>query len=190
MRIIFLISFLSLIITKNAVFANESLQSIYPNRLLTDSYGIVIEKDLAYDNSKRDARPYDPKKFSSALYWQCFPVKDVKLKYRTWRDNDSMDAWDTIKTMCDLNYLVNHDGETQIYSGRRAYPISYCRAIFKDWQRITKRQKIVCLDGEGGEYENDRNGQKNKSWTWDKIKTKKGCYSYFDGECSNIIEKK
>jgi hypothetical protein len=181
--------FFSLIIKINVVSANDSIQSLYPNRLLTDSYGIVTDIDLAYDNSRRDSIPYNPNKFSSALYWQCFPINEVKLKYRTWPEDNPENPKQKPVIICDLNYIVNHDRETQVYSGRRAYPVSYCRSIFKDWQRITKGQKIVCLDGQGGEYVNERSGQKIKSWTWDKIKTKKGCYSYFEGECSNIIEK-
>jgi len=181
--------FFVLFVKNNLVSASDPIQALYPNRLLTDSYGIVTDKDLAYDNSRRDSKPYDPNKFSSALYWQCFPFKDVKLKYRTWTDDDPENPKQKPNVVCDLNYIVNHEREIQVYTGRRAYPVFYCRAIFKDWQRITRGQKIVCLDGEGGEYDNDKNGQKIKSWTWDKIKTKKGCYSYFEGECSNIIEK-
>ena len=160
----------------------------YSQRLLTDTYGIITEKDLAYDASRRKSLPYNPNKFAGGvLYWQCFPVKAVKVKYRTWEGDDEWVADNPVKTMCDLEFIINYNNEIQIYSGRRAYPIEHCRHVTKEYEKVTKGQKIVCFDGEDGSYLSDEKIGKFKSWTWDKIKTKKGCYSYFEGDCLNKI---
>lgn len=49
-----------------------------------------------------------------------------------------------------------------------------------------KNEKYVCLEG-GFLNHRDRviNGKKQEiySWEFEKIKTKKGCDSYFEGEC-------
>lgn len=52
------------------------------------------------------------------------------------------------------------------------------------WQRITKGQSIVCLNGNGGFYNQGEKDGKYRLWTWAKFKSKKGCYSYFGGECN------
>lgn len=170
------------------LYASNKKANDYADRLLTDTYGIITESDLAYDASRRKSVPYNPNEFAGgALYWQCFPVKSVKIKYRTWKDNDPMGAWNIIITMCDLEFIVKYNNEIQIYSGRRAYPVDYCRDVTKEYRKITKGQKTVCFDGTGGTYFSDEKYGKYKSWTWEKIKTKKGCYAYFEDDCFNKI---
>lgn len=166
----------------NEIVSSKSTK--YPYGLITSGYGIVTEDDLAYDDFHREIRSYNPNEHSSSLYWQCFPVKYVTPKYRTWRDNDSMGAWDVIVTLCDLEIIVRHEKEFQIYGDRRAHPVEYCQNFVTKWRKLTKGQNIVCLNGEGGYYSKDGMRKKYKYWTWEKFKTKRGCFSYFFGQCN------
>src|SRR3989344_195998 len=115
MRFIFFGLAIIIIVTSIAFRTKEK----YPNGLLTLSYGIVTEDDLAYDASKRQISPYDPYTGGASLYWQCFPLSEVKAKYDSWRGLDGMGPWNKIYTMCSAEIRVQHDGELQVYTGRR-----------------------------------------------------------------------
>jgi hypothetical protein len=181
---------LTLILLMNAnAFATgtviEKTSTKHPYNLLTLGYGIVSEDDLAYDNFRRNIGPYDPENSLGALYWQCVPVENVKAGFGAWVGTDGMDAYDKIKTMCMLDISIEIGNETQTFTDRRAHPIDFCLDFTKEWKRLTKNQKYVCLDGEGGAYyDEDKNTGRQKLWTWDKFKTKIGCYSFFDGDCN------
>ncbi|MBI4041779.1 MAG: hypothetical protein HY390_07940 [Deltaproteobacteria bacterium] len=162
----------------------ESKEPKYSDSLLTADDGIVTADDLAYDHCRREIVPYNPNTAFNSLYWQCLPVKDVKPTYRIFRDNDPMGAWDVVITMCHLELNVNHKGEKQVYVDRRGHHVEYCKDFVQKWLKLTKDQEIVCLSGSGGEYYFDEKGGKYKLWTWEKFKTKKGCHSYFFGDCT------
>lgn len=164
--------------------STKSKSKKYSYGLITPGYGIVTEDDLAYDDSHREIHPYNPNEYSTSLHWQCFPVKDVTPKYKTWRGNNGMGAWDVIVTLCDLEIIVHHEKELQIYGDRRAHPVDYCQEFITEWRKLTKDQDIVCLNGDGGNYSEDKVNGKYKYWTWEKFKTKTGCFSYFSGQCN------
>lgn len=119
------------------------------------------------------------------LMWRCFPIKDMEVRYRTWPFTDPMDSKKIIETMCDFEIWVNSKPFQNIYHGRRGKPESYCKNFRTAWEKLTKSEEYICMDGETltkGEPEEDKNNKKMiMSWTWDKIKTKKGCYSFWNG---------
>jgi hypothetical protein len=148
------------------IFPNKKIETVNPD------YGILPE---SY-RTRSGVRP---------LMWRCFPIKDVEVKYRTWRDADPMGPYDVIVTMCDFEIWANSKPFQNVYSGRRAKQEDYCSEFRAAWNRITQGEEQICMDGETltkGEPEEDENSKKMVvSWTWDKIKTKKGCYSFWDG---------
>lgn len=160
----------------------------YPYGLITANYGILTESDLANDTCRRNPGPYIPKKFQSfSLYWQCFPVKNVKNKYHTWRGQQGQGpSTDPIITMCDLETWAERDGEIHVFSASRAHPVGYCRAFVRQWKKLTRSQKFVCIDGgnDGEDTEKvDGVSRLIYLWNWKKFKTKAGCYSYRKGDC-------
>jgi hypothetical protein len=121
----------------------------------------------------------------SELYWQCLPIEKVNAGFDAWVGHDGMGPQDAIYTMCTLEITVRVNNEVQTFTDRRAHQIGFCLDFTKEWKRLTEKQKFVCLDGEGGAYyDGDKNIGRQKLWTWDKFKTKKGCYSFFAGECN------
>jgi hypothetical protein len=161
-------------------FALDSLHKNYPDNLLTDNYEILTEADLLYD-LKKDGNPekYDINKMQPGTYrWQCFSSKSVNFSYSTWRDNHPMGASDVIITMCDFSFSVKGQPYSHFYHDRRARDVESCRRLRKDWKRLSVGQSYVCFNGEPGSLH-----QKEKLWTWNKIKTKKGCVSLFLGDC-------
>lgn len=163
----------------------ENFSSKNPYNLLTPSYGIVSEDDLAYDNHRRRIGPYNPNTSLSQLYWQCFPTSEIKAGFDAWVGPDGMGSQDAIYTMCTIEISVRNNGELQLFTDRRAHQIGFCLDFTKEWKKLTKNQKMVCLDGEGGAYyDEDKQLGRHKLWTWDKFKTKRGCYSFFADECN------
>lgn len=158
--------------------------SKYPYGLLTLGYNIVIEDDLAYDAHERIMGPDDPETALSGLYWQCFPMEKVRTKFDSWNGPDGMGPWNKNYNMCTLEISVRDQKSVQIYVDHRGHRIDFCREFIREWKRLTRKQKIVCLNGEGGGYETDKKLGKYKLWTWEKFKTLDGCYSYFADECN------
>lgn len=125
------------------------------------------------------------------LMWKCFPIKDVEVKYRTWPFTDPMEPKKVIEMMCDFEIFVKRNSITHVYHGRRGKPVSYCDDFKAAWKKLTTDEEYICMDGETltkGEPEVEETSKKMKvSWTWDKIKTKKGCYSFWTGyQCTDF----
>jgi len=140
--------------------------------VVNPDYGILSVADKTRDGS----RP---------LGWRCFPIKDVQVKYRDWRDADPMGPYDVIVTMCDFEIFTESTIISNEYHGRRAKQVIYCNEFKAAWKKLTQDEKHICLDAEPSIGGIQREGRALKklimSWTWDKIKTKKGCYSFWDG---------
>ncbi len=168
----------------------EKYSSKYPNNLLTPGYNITTEDDLAFDSQRRKIGPYNPKVSLSELYWQCFPVDDVSAGFNAWVGPDGMDRYDSIHTMCSIEIRVRANNEMQLFVDRRGHQIEFCLDFANAWKMLTAKQKVVCLNGEGGGYNQDKELGEHKLWTWVKFKTRAGCYSYFAEECNTSKLKK
>ena len=125
------------------------------------------------------------------LMWKCYSIQDVEVKYRTWPDTDPMAPHKVIDVMCDFEIWVHSQPFKNVYHGRRGKPEKYCTDFKDAWNKLTQNEAYICMDGETltkGEPEKDSESKKMRaSWTWDKIKTKKGCYSFWDDyQCSNF----
>jgi hypothetical protein len=165
-----------------ALFAlNLNVQEKHLKILLTQDYGILSMDDLAVYT--RDVRPAI---FSGEIgkdynYWQCFPRKNVTI---TLRDKGySSEDIGNIENYGDL--FINtwsHDGISNEYSMRRPWTIDEDEITFKRWQKLMKNEKYVCLAGSMGRIEKRTKNNKTHieySWVFEKIKTLKGCHSYF-----------
>lgn len=187
MRIIFVILSLATSIGFAKSTAIDKVSSKYPYNLLTPGYKIVTDDDLAYDNYRRKIGPYDPKTSLSSLYWQCFPTEAVEIGFDAWVGQDGMGPAGGIYTMCSIKISVRAKEDPQLFVDRRGHQIQFCLDFANEWKKLIKGQKIVCLDGEGGSYaDEDKHLGRYKLWTWDKLKTKKGCSSFFAGECKTV----
>lgn len=151
--------------------------------LLTPGYGIVSQDDLAYDACRKKIGPYNPNDDLGSLYWQCFPKSEINARYNSWRGLDGGSATNELQDMCSFEIVVHHAGETQVYVDRRGHHLDFCMDYLHAWNRITRSQDTVCLSGDGGFYIQDKQWGKAKLWTWEKFKTKRGCFSYFAGRC-------
>jgi len=162
------------------VFSKSILQEKHPYGLLTDDYGVLNEADLLYETKRAKVTPYKLEDNHSAYQrWQCFATKKIKFLYDIWRDDYT--DFGRGATLCDYSFEVNDDaGVHHFYIARRAKEVEDCRELFREWKKLKKNSKYVCILGEPASYED-----KEKGWIWGKTKTKHGCMSYFLGECNS-----
>ena len=175
-----------MLISGSLSFATPAFVKKYPHGLLTNDYGVLNEDDLATDAWRGEPKPFDKDGFNGGYpYWQCFPRINTIARYSTWRDSDPMGRSDVVVDLCGFEFVVEVGNTKHIYVGRRAERISACRTRAKSWKRITRSQKYICFDGYGGTLEvpNKPHQKPAQIWTWDRIKTRAGCLSYFDGLC-------
>ena len=163
----------------------ERLKSRYPYGLIGDDYGLLTEEDLAINAcGVLSLTPFSGEKNMAYPYWQCFPVKDAKMEC------DSLGYDPTIKKETGhmaIDALGN--GGLQSYLARDAMEMRDCRRWLQIWKEKTRGEKYVCLSGPYGAFSGIRDGQKETGWVFDKFKTRRGCKSFFSGECGLKKEK-
>lgn len=156
----------------------QELKKEFPYGLLTDDFGILNKQDLKINTCIAEPVPFSyEKRVSSYPYWQCFEVRKSKMTCELGK----FDA-DEKAVMSMLVVSGVRDGELHEFISRRPIPLGSCRLYQKDWQKFTKNEKFVCVSGAdpGKEIKDD-----NTAWVWifGRYRTRKGCDSYFDGEC-------
>lgn len=178
--------FISMSYTANAV--TELARKKYPYQLLTEDYGILNEKDLAIYGSGTPAtpRPFCEKNINSNNYWQCFPRDNISIIFRDTGSSSEDFGWrDTIAEL-EIKIWIKH-GVYHEYGMSRVETFSDYQKILNRWHYLMKKEKYVCLAGHFVD-KNTRieNGisQEVHEWIFDKIKTKKGCNSYFSNSCN------
>jgi hypothetical protein len=156
----------------------QELFSRYPHGLLTDDYGVLNLDDLKINACEGMPTPFSEKNPSSAYpYWQCFEVKNSKMIC----ERGKYDPYERA-LMSMLVVSGTRDGELHEFISRRPIPLRSCRLYQRDWQKFTTNEKYVCVSGAdpGKEIK-----EAKTAWVWifGRYKTKKGCDSYFAGEC-------
>ncbi|MFM8269187.1 MAG: hypothetical protein ACKN9V_03280, partial [Pseudomonadota bacterium] len=96
---------------------SQSLQKKYPERILTEAYGILTEKDILKNWREFENEPFVTR-FREGV-WQCFPTPDVRFHFDTWKDSDPMGSEKEIITMCDFEFQVRDQKIWSDYWGRR-----------------------------------------------------------------------
>lgn len=156
----------------------QELKREFPHGLLTDDFGILNKQDLKTNTCIAAPTPFsEENKVSSYPYWQCFEVKNSKMHCELGK-YDSHEK--TLMSM--LVVSGTRDGALHEFISRRPIPLRACRLYQQDWQKFTMNEKHVCVSG--AEPSKELAGSKI-TWIWifGRYKTKKGCDSYFDGEC-------
>ena len=147
-------------------------QKKHPYALLTDDHEILNAEDLVIGSCFAWEKPIS-KDSRAYPYWQCFPKKKVSLVCD--RENDERDSI--------LAIVIAQNEGNQEYLSRRAISLENCHWFQKQWKAFTSNQTHVCLSGSFDDLRVDEKGKNIKYWTFDKFKTKRGCVSYFNGDC-------
>jgi hypothetical protein len=179
-QVVYLLVLLIIFPSNSAAISPATLKK-YPYSILTNDYGMLDEKDLDTYTLGVKPPPYLPKEGHGYIYWQCFP-----------RDNISISLTDTgyssediggDENFSDLRIMVSDKSSGfHEYSMRRVWPTSTYEERFTLWLKLMKNEKYVCLAGNFINREEKSKGVMT-SWVFEKIKTQKGCDSYFTGDC-------
>ncbi|OGT54872.1 MAG: hypothetical protein A3F43_00470 [Gammaproteobacteria bacterium RIFCSPHIGHO2_12_FULL_42_10] len=163
---------------------NATAKQKYHYQLLTDDYGILTENDLAKYAAGMKPMPYTDKS-STLNYWQCFPRDHISITLEDMGYSSENFGWKD--TLADIKITAwIKPGVIQEYRMRAMQSASDYENSFRFWRKLMKNQKYVCLAGNiaiaANKIGEDGITREVHSWTFDKIKTKNGCDSYFDGQ--------
>ena len=171
-----------------AISANINKEYLYT--LLTEDYGILSDNDLAAYTWGKLPRPFDGKMSAAYHYCQCFPRTNISMTLEDFGHSSEDIGWKD--TYSDISILVYSKPDVfHKYTMHHIFQFSLNQRIFNLWHKLMKGEKYVCLAGSFDKIEQKiQNGEAQEiySWTFDKIKTKKDCDSYFDGGCHRTYQ--
>ncbi|HVE44861.1 MAG TPA: hypothetical protein VNC84_06985 [Gammaproteobacteria bacterium] len=190
---IFLLLFSSQI---GAVSVNTSTPSKkYPYSLLTPDYGILSENDLAAYAYGIKQHPFNERNgIDGHNYWQCFPRDRISVTLEDQGFSTEDVGWKD--TLSELIIEARTDsGVIHRYELRALGMFHLYEKELHQWHKLMKGEKYVCLSGNFvAVTPRTINGRtiSEYGWIFDKIKTKKGCSSYWWNSCalSEISETK
>lgn len=170
----------------NALAVSLAVKQKYPFTLLTKDYDILNERDLSFYLPYLHPASHFPKTGSGCIYWQCFPRENISITLEDYGyfENDFRKGEDTLGNI-EIRAMVK-PGVFHDYLVERAWPVKEVQRGFNNWRRLMKGEKYVCLAGSYISHSQPvENGMKKEvaSWTFERLKTKKGCVAYFDGDC-------
>jgi hypothetical protein len=167
----------------NSNAVSISAKKKYPYSLLTDDYDILSENDLGSFTWGIEQKPFSTKKPSKAYtYWQCFPRELVMVSLSDNGQSASELGWKENVAYLEISVLMD-EGIQHVYHMRSIWSIKDFQKRFNKWLKLMEREKYICLEGEFTNQEKEmKNGKTwtTYGWTFEKLKTKKGCDSYFD----------
>jgi len=184
MILMFMIIFL---ISYSAYAIDNAAKKKYPYSILTKDYGILNERDL---NDDLEPEPFSlekpPNDISGHVYWQCFPRDRVSTTLED-AGSSGYSSFSPEKGDDNDGYLTitvySKPGILHKYEMRRHWPLTGTKQRFDRFIKIMRGEKYVCLAGSFFLRETrTRHEQKQQVyfWTFEKLKTKKGCDSYFE----------
>lgn len=162
----------------------------YPYPLLTKDYNILSENDLAAYTWGMKQRPFTEKEDSGGYnYWQCFPREMISINLEDMGYSSENFGWKD--TLADLKIEVwIKPGVVHRYFMRAVRLVNDYENRFHKWHKLMKGEKYVCLAGSFGRREQKTENGKELSvysWTFDKIKTNKGCNAYWN-DCNRTYQ--
>lgn len=174
--------FCLLTISCSAIALDEALKKKYPYNVLTEDYDILEEKDLSSDT--QDFTSYDSfdRKGSPLRYWQCFETKDISINYSIM---DYAEEWHELVGLLQISVFKNKKLST-IYVVGKGLGLSMCNTDKNRWENLIKDEQHVCLNGDffpSQDPDSFENRNKIDVWTFDRLKTKKGCAGYYGSDC-------
>ena len=165
-----------------AVALSAVLKQKYPFSVLTEDYGILNEIDLNSDFDGIEFPKNSPKNGDFYLYWQCFKRDDVSIILR----DIGYSSFNLDENDAELTITAYSHGEVHLYGMRRNWPVSDNEKQFNHFQKLVNKQNYICLEGAYFYYKDkiiDGKKERIHYWTFEKLKTKRGCASYFLNGC-------
>ncbi len=164
----------------------QKLKVAYPFGLIGDDYGILSEEDLAINTCVAQAVPFALDGDTIYSYWRCYSTSDAALRCD---DPDYDEDEKSMMVILALEIRSKKDGSHD-YLTRRAIRLESCKYFQNEFNKLTKEESHICVSGEFWEKHSKDIVNGEMIWSFDKFKTKKGCVSYFAGQCDLKIQLK
>lgn len=171
----------------NALGLSLTAKQQYPFTLLTDDYGILNDHDLSYYIEYVRPATFFPKKEAMGyIYWQCFPRENISITLEDYGDFvKEFGKKDTIGQL-EMKAIVK-SGVFHEYIMKNLGLVKDFQKQFNSWRKLMKNEKYVCLAGSFiSRSQSMENGIKRdvSGWTFERLKTKKGCVAYLNNDCN------
>jgi len=192
----YICTLLSLLLFTHSAQGWDKQNMKYAQQVLTDDYHILRETDLDSEYLSHENVPFSfvlSSRYTGGYnYWQCFPSADVKFTltdygYADKNISGKENLAELIITVTDKRNIVHK------YFMRRVWAISVYQDRLRRWKKLMHHESYTCLSGEYGGREmitKNANHQTVYSWVFDRIKTSKGCDSYFTRGCDPLKKSK
>lgn len=155
----------------------ESLRKAYPYGLLGEDYGLLTVDDLAFNACIAIPVPIS-KESDFYPYWRCFKTRDITFECDHRKEQGSILPKQALMVL-----VVGQSLGKEEYLAPGMMDLKSCREYEKDWNRLAKKEKYACISGALIRFDRDKKREYEAHWTFDKLKTRKGCISYFSGDC-------
>lgn len=105
--------------------------------------------------------------------WICFDARQVTYRCgESWSDGGLRYSDLEVEGM--LSGGIRHR-----FGPRHATEAVVCLVQRRDLRRVLSRARVACILGTNAGVDPDG----SKGWVWDRIRTDRGCYSWFPGQC-------
>ena len=146
--------------------------------VLTGDYGILNDNDVWISEQIAIPVAFSEESISYS-YWQCFPSENFKFGCTDESEDGKQQASGSID-------VVVSRGIHEWYVMNGMLPGKTCDLVMRKIKKLVSGSPFTCIAGWGVGTEAERqDGQKihTRSWIYDRIKTKKGCLSWFEDYC-------
>lgn len=167
--------FLMLIFVLSSCSNISPLQSKYPMKLLSNDHGILTEEDM-YDKGfqvKIEEFGTEP---SSEPRWICFETINFKSKCIDVGYSEELK-----ENSADLDFVVKQEGKELRLDFNSIVSNDTCEEHRSTWKKIMTGEKYFCVSATMLAI--DQKDANKISGFFRRLKTKKGCDSWFEGDC-------
>ncbi len=125
-------------------------------------------------------------KFKDA--YTCFDIRQVKADVEYDRVQ-----WNSKKfiNVCELGFRITSTTPNYLYLTRNWRTPGYCREFIREWKKLEKENKTVCIAAYLSYPEKKKYQDKEileQSGFWEVIKSENWCHTYFSGNCQKIAQ--
>lgn len=166
---------LSFLLILSSCTYKKSLQTMYPMKLLSDDTGILTEADM-HDNGFHENIGEFSTEPSSGPRWICFESKSFFSKCINASYNEKFNA-----DSGELDMIIKQKGKEYRLVFNSVVSNNTCEEHRSAWTKIMSDEKYFCLSATFLAI--DKKDPSKITGFFNRLKTKKGCDSWFVGDC-------
>lgn len=148
--------------------------------LLTSDFKILTHRDLLTPEENVSTVKFSEDSSSAFAFWKCFESGQIEYQIKC----EDMGIQSDNENYAAIEFFVDKKNSIDAYFQRRAYPTDACLRNKKEIEGLIKNEEAFCIRAFFINKKSVLN-HKRLNWTIDRVKSHKGCWSYFVGDCPN-----